>query len=512
MDRFDVAVIGAGPEGLIAAITLGRAGLRVVLLEKASEPGGRATTHEFHPGFRASPYADELPAVPDRLFRFLELARHGVILVPSPASVCISREGTSIIFADETRLARSVLAASLPGILSFRRDVAALQHDIEHRLSLRPEPRRRRWFRRSRPPVGAGPWPGGSWAGASLDDVLRAHIPDPQLRLHFAADAISGRAVSPFLAGTSLHALAPGTGRSGQPPGGLGRLTNALVRAAEASGVAIRCGAEVTEIQVRGGRAASLVVAGHGEIGAAAILSALDLKRTFLSLLPRNVLPEAIGKRAGRVRMAGARGRVLFALDAPPNLPFACEAQDAASGPIHVAESMQALSAAHDVWRTGAIPHAPLVTLRLPSVADPRYAPMGKAVMTATLSSIPAKLSNGGWTAEKREKLVMIALAAAERAMPGVRALVVGHHIIAGPDIEKALGSTEGDYEGGEIAPDQALGFRPFHDADWQDGRTPVPGLYFGGPSSAASPFFLGLSGERAALAATEDLQSGQLR
>jgi phytoene dehydrogenase-like protein len=67
MGRFDAAIIGGGPEGLIAAITLARAGFSVVVLEKQSEPGGRATTQEFHPGFRASPYTDELPALPRRL-------------------------------------------------------------------------------------------------------------------------------------------------------------------------------------------------------------------------------------------------------------------------------------------------------------------------------------------------------------------------------------------------------------------------------------------------------------
>ena len=58
MDRYEAAVIGAGPEGLVASIVLARAGVRVIVLEKSEEPGGRATTLEFHPGFRTSPYAD----------------------------------------------------------------------------------------------------------------------------------------------------------------------------------------------------------------------------------------------------------------------------------------------------------------------------------------------------------------------------------------------------------------------------------------------------------------------
>src|SRR5882757_3419275 len=146
MDRFDAAVIGAGPEGLVAATTLARAGLHVVLLEKASAPGGRASTHQFHPGFRASSFADELPAIPSRLYRSLDLARHGAMLVPSPASACISDHGASLLFADEARLARSLPAGELPGVLAFRREAQILRQGIEARASLPPRPSRRRWL------------------------------------------------------------------------------------------------------------------------------------------------------------------------------------------------------------------------------------------------------------------------------------------------------------------------------------------------------------------------------
>jgi phytoene dehydrogenase-like protein len=512
MDRFDAAVIGAGPEGLVAAITLARAGLQVVLLEKASEPGGRASTHAFYPGFRASVFADELPALPGRLYRSLSLARYGAILTPAPASVCISDQGTSVLFADEARLARSLAANDLPDLLAFRREVRAVQQAIEARASLPPATAPRRWWRRSRASGNATPWPEAGWATGSLEEALRARVASSQLQLHLAADALSGRSVSPVLAGTALHALAPGSGRSGQAPAGFGRLGTALTRAAEAAGVKLRCGSEVTGIKVVGERAAALAIANHGTIEGSVIVSALDVKRTLLHLMRGETLSSTQVKRVGRFRMAGQMARIAFALDAPPDLLLAPELRHVGAGPIHVVGSMEALSLAHDVWRAGVIPHAPPVTLRVPTFSDPRLAPIGKAVLTATIASIPAQLFDGVWTEEKRSRLVAMAIAAAERAMPGVSKLVLGQHVTVGPDIEQALGATGGDLEGGELAPDQVLGFRPFGEPEWQDGRTPVQGLYLGGSSSAASPFLLGISGERAALAALADVKSSRFR
>lgn len=503
MERFDAAIIGGGPEGLIAAITLARAGLRVIVLEKQGAPGGRATTREFHPGFRASPYTDELPAMPSRLYRSLDLARRGAILLPTPASALVSDSGTSLIFADAARAARSVTAAARAGFLGLREEVESLRRAVEMRVSSLAAPSPRRRFSWRRQPRGA-PWPIETWTRASLRDALDTRIPDPLLTLHLAADAASGRAVSPFLAGTALHVLAPGAGLSGRTAGGLGGLGRALADAAMEAGVVIRCNAEVGDIRVKHGRAMALVV-GREEIEARAFLSTLDVKRTMLSLIAWSELPASVVKGVGHFRMAGQAGRVLFALDAPPNFAPSRETPDAAAGPIHVVSSMKALTLAHEQWRAGRLADEPLVTLRLPAFADPRLAPIGKAVMTATVSAVPSRMS-GGWEEARRERLAAIALGAAERAIPGVASLVLAQQVIVGADLEQELGATEGDLDGGDLAADQVLDSRPLPGVAWRDGRTPIASLFLAGRSSAASPFLLGASGSRAAHAILADL------
>ena len=502
MKRCDAAIIGAGPEG---PDRRGHACPRRARCRRAGKnpaPGGRAATREFHPGFRASPFADELPAIPPRLIRSLDLARNGAVLVPSEVSVCISESGCHVLFADPARAARAAPAAVRDGLAGLAGDIAAARESIAARAASFPPPRSRWWLAPWRREA-SQPWPAAEWGQASLDERLRARIADPDLRLHLASDAVSGRAVSPFLAGSALHLLAPGTGRSGAAAGGLGSLGAALAATTLSAGVTLICNAEVTDIEIKKGHATGLALAGGEVIKARYILSTLDVKRTFLSLVAWAELPRDMLKRIGQCRLAGTAARICFALDAPPVFAFGNEAGGMMPGPIHIVETMEALSQAHDFWRAGVIPLSPLVTLRVPSAADPRLAPVGKAVMTATLSAIPAHLFDGPWDEAKLSRLKEIALAAAERAFPGVSGRVLAAHVVTVGEIETALGSTMGDLDGGELAPDQALAQRPFR--DWSDGRTSIAGLYLGGQSSAPAPFFCGLAGERAAHAILAD-------
>ena len=90
MERYDAVIIGAGADGLIAAHQLASAGLKVLVVERQKTAGGCAQTREFHSGFMASPYADELAPIPAKIFRQMDLPRHGAIFMPAPASTIAS--------------------------------------------------------------------------------------------------------------------------------------------------------------------------------------------------------------------------------------------------------------------------------------------------------------------------------------------------------------------------------------------------------------------------------------
>lgn len=492
MLRYDAAIIGAGGDGLAAAIVLARAGLKTVLVERGAVPGGRFVTREFHPGFRACPFLDEMPPIPPALFWSLGLARAGAIMAPSCFSLALWPDRKSMIGHGRGRSALLAMAES-----RRRRDAVLTRAEadadaVPSRFPFLPKPRR-------------APWPGEDWAVSSLDDVLSERIRESDLKAHLMAAALAGRACDPFLAGTALHLLAPATGDGAVVLHGPGTFAEALAHAARAAGAEIACGMDVVEIR-RGKRGIAMIgLAGGAEIEARAVISTLDLKQTFLSFFVRDVLPPELARRAGNFRMAGSTARVLFALDALPELRAS-----ALRTPLHVAPDTKNFIDAYAAWRTAAIPEAPPMLLRIVSADDPSLAPTGKAVMTATLGAIPFHLSDGAWMHEKRELLRDRALAAAESVLPGVLARVIATEVIVPPDIETALGATQGDLCGGEIASDQMLGLRP---GIGETGpRTPVTGLYLAGSSTVAGVAASCVSGVMAARAVIADLKAGRLK
>lgn len=480
MVRYDAAIIGAGANGLAAAATLGRAGLKVMVLERAAACGGRAATREFYPGFHASPFVDELAPIPAEIFRTLDLARHGAIFVPTPSSLAL--------WPDRRH---EVLHWTGSDAFNRFRATARKQADDIHAgvfadAAQVPE---HRWFGSVPAPA---PWPGEEWSNFSLTDVLDEAFGSGDAQAHMLAAALSGRAADPFAAGSALHLLAGGA--CGTTMGGLATLGGALEASAKTAGAEISLGLEVADVRLRGKRSVGVHLADGTQIEARAVISTLDLRRTFFSLFGWKDLPKAVEQRVSRYRFAAGRARLLLALDVAPSLDA-----DFAQGPIHVAPDAAAVARAQDSWHNGVVPDQPPLMLRLVSAADPRLAPTGKAVLTATLGCIPHRLFDGAWTNEKRTALRDRTLAQIEAALPGVTASVVGSELIVPPDIEEQLGITEGDVDGGEIAPDQMFGLRGF--AEHPGSRTPIAGLYLGGVSPAPGTCAAGIAAAHAVMA-----------
>jgi len=450
--RYDAVILGAGPDGLAAAAKLAQAGLRTVVIASGQS---RCETRTFHPRFRVNVYADELPPIPARIYWALDLARRGAIFLSSPTSALQCRAAVRV--AEE--ISRGEALARRPA-------------------------ERGSWFRRA--PLQLAP-PPDEWSELSLANMASQND---------IAAALSGRAADPFLHGSALYLLAQGNGGSGMVIGGLAKLTEALTAAAQEAGAEIHTGLEAAEIKRGKTRMPSVALADGTELEANAVLSTLDLKRSILSLFAWDSLPEPVVKRAANFRVAGSTARVLVALGDVAGM----------RGAKHLNSSPEELAAAYALWRSGAMAAEPPATVRILSASDPHLAPRGKAVATVTLGAIPHTLFDGGWTNEKRDQLRGKALAALAKVVPDAK--VIASEVIAPPDFEETLGLTRGDFDGGEIAPDQMLANRAWPECP----RTPVAGLYLAGPSSALGPLATCASGWVAAEAIITDTKAGLLK
>ena len=495
VEAYDAVVIGAGAEGLAAAAILARAGLRTIVCERNAEPGGRCQTIEFHPGFRASPFSDEVAAIPNHLFWSLELATHGALLSSPPEMTALWPDRAHICRGNDDRdpmrrllheardRRNAVLARAAEDVRPISRWKIGSPHSPEH-------------------------WPSEDWARASLAQTVGESISDMDAAAHCMAVSLAGRAADPALNGTALHLLALPSG-SGFSKGGLGGLTRALVKSVEAAGATIFCGLEATDIRHERGRVIGLTLADGTEIAAETVVATLDLKRAFLSLFKWEELPRATVQRVNLFRSAASTARLLVALERLPERP---NIREVLRGPLAIAPEAAMFARAYASFRSGILPEELPLTLRFVSCVDPSLAPDGKATMTVTIGCIPHRFFDGPWTHTRRDQLRERALRAVENALPGTAARVLGLKLLVPTDIEEAIGRTDGDLAGGEIAPDQMLGMRPWTAKRLEAPRTALKGLYIAGPSTTAGVLATCASGAAAANAVLADRSQGWLR
>jgi phytoene dehydrogenase-like protein len=104
MDAFDAIVVGSGPNGMAAAITLARAGLRVQIREAAAEPGGGTRTEALTlPGFVHDVCSAVHPlGIGSPFFRRLPLAQHGLEWIQPPAAVAHPFDDGSVVLLERS--------------------------------------------------------------------------------------------------------------------------------------------------------------------------------------------------------------------------------------------------------------------------------------------------------------------------------------------------------------------------------------------------------------------------
>jgi phytoene dehydrogenase-like protein len=509
MSSADVVVLGAGIEGLSAALTLARARRGVTVLEARTTPGGSAAREEFHPGFHASGLNPDASLARREDLGSFGLEAHGLrwreevpaLLVPhaSGCPLVVQREPGKMdgeLPPDErTRLVEldricARAAPLLDGLLGEPPpDAAAPSTGELVGLALKALELRRLGKNEMLSLARILPSSAQDW----LEDALRMEA----LRVALTAPALAGTVVGPRAPGTSLFVLLRRALAVPEPVGGPGMLVSALLGACTAAGVAVRTSAAARALHL-GARGVEGVELASGEVLACrAVLSTLTPARTLLELVRPGTLGASTENAVRTFRARGAMAVLRLALGSRPR--FAGRENDPIEHAVSAAD-MLTLERAADCLKYKKLPAEPWVEVRVPSRADPSLAPEGKAVAIVLCHTVPHDLSGeGGWSEPARTRLSKSMLAAFERLAPGAGATVQGMELLTPPDIEQRYGTAGGHVFDGELALDQLWLQRP--SLGLCRYVTPISGLYLGGSGSHPGGPFRGGAGVLAAKA-----------
>jgi phytoene dehydrogenase-like protein len=530
-DGWDAIVVGGGHNGLVTAAYLGRAGWRVLVLERRARPGGALETSEVAPGFRAPTLAHTVGRLRPSVVRELGLARHGLSLVGSEIRAFAPLpDGSAVaLWADVARTAeglRNCSAHDAERYPGFDRLVRALGGFLAELAATTPPDiaspslhdaltglRLGRGFR------GLGRDDGRTLLRTlpmAVADFVGDAFDNDGLRGAIAARGVQLTAMGPWSAGTAGVLLADSAGSDGGAAGqtvfargGPGALVDALVSAVRSTGGVVRTGAEVVALDDRDGRVASVVLDGGEEIPGRVVVAAIDPKRLLTRLVDPVTLGPGLRWRAGNIRTPGTVAKVNLALSGLPRFSAAAaEPEQLLRGRIVMAPGIDALERAFDESKYGRMSQHPFLEATIPSLIDPSLvsdAQLGRRkgppqVMSVIAQWFPYTLREDDWDA-RREELGDLVVRELERYAPGLGRQVVARQVITPLDLERDWGLSGGHPLHGEPALDQFFLWRPL--LGHARYRMPIEGLYLA--ASGAHPGG-GVTGAPGANAAREIL------
>ncbi len=527
----DVIVVGGGHNGLTAAAYLARAGLDVCVVERRDVLGGACVTEELWPGYRVSRASYVVSMLQPKVVADLRLRDFGYEPIPlEPAYATISG-GVPLFFHDDAERARASIARrSRRDADAYPAFAALLERAAEfiRPLMLRPPP-----ALGSRRP---GDLPGlvrfaGRAAGLprrrlqelvrlmtlSVGDLLDEWFEDDELKGCLASTGVVGVWAGPRSPGTAYnllhHALGEIDGRAGawgHVRGGMGAISMAIARSAQAAGATIRTGEAVASIDVRDAAVAGVTLAGGEELRAPVVVSGAHPATTVLDLAGAEHFPDEVVTDMRRFRSRGGSVKVNMVLSRPPSYVGVSDEEQHAllrTG-LALCPSIDHLERAWQDAVRGVPAAEPYIEIEVPSAVDPTLADGDGWVATMFTQYGPP--GEEGWPDGARERYLRACLDALERVAPGAGEHVMHAEVLAPPDLERIFGLRGGSIFHGEQDLAQLGPLRPA--AALSGYATPLHGLYLAGAGTHPGGGVIAASGHNAAMRVLADHRRARLR
>lgn len=465
------AVVGAGPNGLAAAITLAQAGASVTVYEAETVAGGAARTLELTlPGFHHDFGSAVHPmAAGSPFFRKLPLAEYGLEWIHSPAALAHPLDdGTAVLLVRDLDEQYRLLGDDGEGwrhlLEPFSRKWQALAEDILQPLGSFPR----------HPVLLARLGAYGAWPASML---MQRFFREGRTRALFA-----GLAAHSFLAldqpfsssfGIVMAAAAHAVGWP-IPRGGSQAITDALIHYLGSLGGIVRTGTAVEQLDS---------------------LGPLDV--TLCDTTPRQLMRLA-GKRLNSVDRQRCKcfrpGPGVFKVDFALSEPIPWRAKECAlAATVHVAGDDAEIAASESAVAHGKTSASPFMILVQPSLFDSSRAPAGKHTAWA-YCHVP-----NGSTEDMLPRMEM----QIERFAPGFRECVLARRVFTPSGLEYM----DRNLEGGDISGGAMDGLQLFLRPGWRFYATSDPALYLCSSSTPPGGAVHGMCGHNAARMALRRLK-----
>jgi len=528
-ERYDAVIIGGGHNGLVSAAYLARAGMKTLVLEQRHVLGGAAVTEELFPGFRFSVFSYVVSLLRPEIIRDLQLPKHGLDILPLDGTFTPLRPGEGPAAGggdylwrvnDHGRTIRELRRWSRTDAEAYEEYgqlMVEMARFIKPILSITP-PDLTSLDPRPLLPLGG---------------LLRTfqQLPERQqavfvqlmtmsaadfLDQWFETDPLKATMSASGIIGTYLGVRSPGTAYVllhhymgeidgafrawGIPKGGTGGVSNAIGNAARALGAEIRTDAPVERILIRDGRAVGVVLAGSGEeVLADVVLSSVDSRRTFLSLVEPGTLEPEFEEEVRRFKFRGSSGKVNLAVDRLPDFTCLPGPGEHLRGAISFSPSIDEMEQAYDDAKYGHFSKRPYIDMIIPTLVDPTMAPPGKHVISCFVQYAPYQLAPelGTWD-DQREAFGDAVVDRIAEFAPNIRDIILFRNVQTPLDIERTTGLTEGNIFQGELTLEQLFFNRPV--PGYARFRTPIRDLWLCGSATHPGGGIMGANGRIAAL------------
>ncbi|TNF22862.1 MAG: NAD(P)/FAD-dependent oxidoreductase [Deltaproteobacteria bacterium] len=518
-DTYDAIIIGGGHNGLTCAAYLAKAGRRVKVLERRDVLGGAAVSEELYPGFTFSVASYVVSLLRPWIIRDLDLARHGLQILPLECSFTPAVEGPGLVRWPEAAKTRAEISRysqrDAEVYPQFGRAMARMGKLVKPIIDAEPPD-----------PTSLNPFEllklkrlGDLVGGLSEVELARfvkmmTMSAADFLDEWFESDILKAPMACSGIIGTDLGVRSPGTAYVllhhymgeidgafrawGFSKGGTGQVSLAIARAAEAFGAEIETGASVAEVRLASGRATGVVLTDGRELRAKNIVSSVDPALTFFGLVGERHLPDDFAAQVRRYRLRGSSGKVNLAVDRLPQ--FTCRPGDGLHmrGDFAIAPDIDYVQRAYDEAKYGAFSRRPFINMVIPSLTDPTVAPPGKHVISCFVQYAPYHLKEGpaDWE-NQRDAFGDAVVDTLEEYAPGLRDSILYRQVLTPWDIEQTFGLSEGNIFQGELSLEQLFFLRPA--PGWARYATPIQRLWMCGSGTHPGGGIMGAPGALAA-------------